>query len=256
MRLPAVALLKDIVRFCEERIHTGSIPDYPGAANGLQVQNNGRVTKIGASVDAGLMPFKKAVEAGVDLLVVHHGLFWGPAYPVTGVLYEKYKLCLENNLAVFSAHLPLDCHPEIGNNALLATKLGLTPGEGFLEYEGNPVGLVTESTLNREELRSRMEALFPSGVTAIEKGSPIPRKVCVLTGSGASAVDEIQEAGADTLITGELRQHHFNQAEERGLNLYACGHYATETFGVTALTREIAGKFGLESTFIPSDCPL
>ncbi|MCB1121977.1 MAG: Nif3-like dinuclear metal center hexameric protein [Verrucomicrobiae bacterium] len=251
-----MASLRDIVKFCEERIQTSSIPDFPGAANGLQVQNNGQVSKVGASVDAGLVPFQKAVEAGVDLLIVHHGLFWGPAYPVTGVLYEKYKLCFENNLAIYSAHLPLDCHPEIGNNALLASKLGLIPKEGFLEHEGNPVGLVTESRFAREELRSRLEALFPAGITSIEKGSSDPKRICILTGSGASAVDEIEKTDADTLITGELRQHHFNQAEERGLNLYACGHYATETFGVTALAKEISERFGIQNAFIPSDCPL
>jgi len=251
-----VASLNDILDFCENRIHTNQIADFPGAENGLQVENNGSVTKIGAAVDAGLVPFQKAVEAGVDFLIVHHGLFWDPAYPITGTRYEKYKLCIENNLAVYGAHLPLDCHQVIGNNAILAEKLGLKQSEWFLEHEGNPIGLIAEGCIARADLRSRLNGLFPQGITSIEKGSEQPQKVAVLTGSGASAVGELKAAGVDTLITGELKQNHFNQAEEAGLNLYLCGHYATETFGVSALASEVAKNFDLDWEFIPTDCPI
>ena len=251
-----MASLNDILEFCEGRIKTSQIPDFPGAENGLQIENNGTVKKIGAAVDAGLVPFQKAIDAGVDFLIVHHGLFWSPAYPVTGTRYEKYKLCFENNLAVYGAHLPLDCHQEIGNNAILASKLNLKQLEWFHEYEGNPVGLIAQGGISREELKSRLNELFPLGFTSIEKGSDVPAKIAILTGSGASAVSELKAAGVDTLITGELKQNHFNEAEEAGLNLYLCGHYATETFGVSALANEIATQFGLEWEFIESDCPL
>ena len=251
-----MASLSDILKFCEDRIHTSDIIDFPGAQNGLQLENNGTVTKIGAAVDAGLVPFQKAVAADVDLLIVHHGLFWDPAYPITNTRYEKYKLCMANNLAVYGAHLPLDCHQEIGNNAILAKKLGLAQSEWFHEYEGTPIGLISEGGISREELKSRLNDLFPQGSTAIEKGSAKPEKIAILTGSGASAVSELKAAGVDTLITGELKQNHFNQAEEAGLNLYLCGHYATETFGVSALAKEIAEKFDLDWEFIPTDCPI
>ncbi len=251
-----MASLKEILEFCENRIHTYQIADFPGAENGLQIENNGSVTKIGAAVDAGLVPFQKSVEAGIDFLIVHHGLFWDPAHPITGTRYKKYKLCLENNLAVYGAHLPLDCHQEIGNNAILAEKLGLQQSEWFLEFEGNPVGLIVEGDITRTDLKSRLNGLFPNGITSIEKGSEKPQKIAVLTGSGASAVGELKAAGVDTLITGELKQNHFNQAEEAGLNLYLCGHYATEVFGVSALAKEVASHFDLEWEFIPTDCPI
>ena len=251
-----MASLSDILKFCEIRIHTSDIVDFPGAQNGLQFENNGTVTKIGAAVDAGLVPFQKAVAAGVDFLIVHHGLFWDPAYPVTSTRYEKYKLCMDNNLAVYGAHLPLDCHQEIGNNAILAKKLGLAQSEWFHEYEGTPIGLITEGGITREELKSRLNELFPQGFTAIEKGSPQPERIAILSGSGASAVSELKAAGVDTLITGELKQNHFNQAEEAGLNLYPCGHYATETFGISALAKEIAERFDLDWEFVPTDCPI
>ena len=248
--------LKEVVIFCDERLDRSSIPDFPGAENGLQFENNGEVTKIGAAVDAGLVPFEKAAEAGIDFLIVHHGMFWNPPYPVTGALYNKYKLCLESNLSVYGAHLPLDCHKEIGNNAILAKKLKLNPSNWFLEFEGNPIGLITKGSMERSELKNRLETLFPDGVTAIEKGSNQPEKIAILTGSGASAVSVLQKNGVDTLITGELKQNHFNEAEEAGLNLYACGHYATETFGVCALAKEVADRYGLDWEFIGTDCPL
>ncbi len=247
--------LQEIVTFCDERLNQTSIPDFKGAENGLQFQNNGTVTKIGAAVDAGLVPFQKAIDAGVDFLIVHHGMFWNPAYPISGKRYEKYKLCMDSNLAIYGAHLPLDAHPEIGNNALLAKALGLRQLNWFLEFEGTPVGLIAEGNITRSEIKRRLHQEFPEGFKAIEKGSDKPPKIALLTGSGASAVGKLRDAGVDTLITGELKQNHFNEAEEDELNLYTCGHYATETFGVSALASEIAEKFSIPWEFIQTDCP-
>tara|TARA_Y100000588_G_scaffold311241_1_gene337164 strand:- start:9176 stop:9931 length:756 start_codon:yes stop_codon:yes gene_type:complete len=251
-----VASLSEITQYCDQRLKTHSISDFPGAANGLQLQNGGAVTKIGAAVDAGFIPFEKAVQNKVDFLIVHHGLFWEPAYPITEIRYKKYKLCLENNLAIYGAHLPLDCHPEIGNNVLLAKQLNLQQKSWFLEYEGTPIGLITNNSESRASLKAKLEKLFPAGITAIEKGSSEPNKVAIVTGSGASAISEITAEEVDTLITGELKQHVYNQAEELALNLYCCGHYATEVFGVKALAKEVAKKFQVEWEFIETECPL
>lgn len=246
----------DIASFCVSRTMETSIPDFPGSCNGLQVENNGTVTKIGASVDAGIVPFRKAIELGIDFLLVHHGLFWNPPFPLIGSDYLKMKICLEGNLAVYGSHLPLDCHPEIGNNAILAQKLDLRPSGNFLPYEGNNIGLLTEVDYDLAQLKGRLKKLFHSGITAMEFGSKNPKTIAILTGSGQSAVDQIKLAGSDTLITGELKQHHFNIAQESQLNLYACGHYATETFGVNALAQEIAKQFNLPYQFVDTDCPL
>jgi len=248
--------LSEVIKFCDSRVRKGEIPDFPGAHNGLQLENKGEVTKVGASVDAGLVPFRLAIEKGVDLLICHHGLFWTPPTPITGSNYEKIKLCMDHNLAVYSSHLPLDCHPEIGNNALLANKLGLEPCGSFLPYNGVDVGLITTSSYDRNELIDRLTDLFPRGFTSMEFGMGKPEKIAILTGSGQSAVDQILQSGADTLITGELKQHHFNLAQELELNLFACGHYETEKFGVEALAMEIAHQFDLAYEFIETHCPL
>lgn len=249
-------LLNDIVNYCDTRVRRAEIRDFPGAENGLQFANQGKVSKVGAAVDAGTVPFRKAIEAGVDFLIVHHGLFWEKHIPVTESVYEKYRLLIENNLAVYGSHLPLDAHPEIGNNAILAQKLELTIEHFFLEHEGTPIAALARAPESRAILAERLKGLFPNSFTAIEYGSSTPQRVAILTGSGRSALPYLKAQGTDTLITGELRQQHFNLAQEHGFNLYACGHYATETFGVDALAREVAERFNLEYVFIPTECPL
>ena len=247
---------EDIVKFCNQRTNLSEIKDFPGALNGLQIQNSGSVSKIGASVDAGLVPFQNAISKKIDFIITHHGLFWTPPIPLTGPAYEKIKLCTDHNLAVYGSHLPLDCHPEIGNNAILAQKLQLEPIASFLPYEGVDIGLITENNQPRKDLANRLNSLFPKGIHSMEFGAETPSTIAILTGSGQSAVDKILGAGADTLITGELKQQHFNLAQELKLNLYACGHYATETFGVDALAQEVAAKFDLPYEFIETECPL
>jgi dinuclear metal center YbgI/SA1388 family protein len=247
--------LDEIVAYCDRRIRRTAFQDFSGACNGLQVSNSGRVTHIGAAVDAGIAPFEQAVAAGVDFLVVHHGLFWSPPRPVTGPAYRKLSVLLGGDCALYSSHLPLDAHREIGNNALLARQLGLKPARWFLEHEGEAIGCIAPSRLRRTALRRKLEILYPR-VVAIEFGSAAPRAVAFCSGSGHQAVRELAPAGADTLVTGELREEWFNYAQENRLNLYACGHYATETLGVQALAAELAKKFRLPWRFIATGNPL
>lgn len=137
-----MAQLQNIVAFCDQRTRRAEVKDFDGAYNGLQIENNGTVTKIGAAVDAGQRPFEAAITAGIDFLICHHGLFWTPPIPLTGASAHKVKTAFDGNLAVYGAHLPLDCHPEIGNNALLAKELGLKKVDTFLNYEGNEMATV------------------------------------------------------------------------------------------------------------------
>ncbi len=248
--------LSKIVDFCNLRVDLKNIKDFPGAENGLQFENDGWVTKIGAAVDAGRVPFEKAKALGIDFLIVHHGLFWTPFSPVIGARYSKIKLLIESNCAVYGSHLPLDCHPEIGNNAILIDKLGLNVTDRFLNYEGNDIGFVAEGIDSREELKRRLKQIFPYSLTCMEEGNPKIKRIGILTGSGSSAVDHLKNQEIDTFITGELKQNFFNQAQEEDLNLFCCGHYATETFGVNALANEVARKFNLEFEFVPTNCPL
>lgn len=249
--------LQEIVAFCDTRTRRAEIRDFDGAHNGLQIENNGTVKKIAASVDASTASFQAAIDAGADYLICHHGLFWNPPIPLSGPAFTKVKLALDHNLAVYGSHLPLDCHPEIGNNALLAKTLGLNPIDTFLPYEGQDIAVITNPPKGgRRELAQKLQAYFPKTYQAIEYGSDNPERIALLTGSGQSAVPHLLPNGIDTLITGELRQHHFSMAQELGLNLYPCGHYATEVFGVQALAAEAAKAFNLDSVFLDQPCLL
>lgn len=255
-KLAHMVSLNDLTDFCDALTRRREIADFPGASNGLQLANNGKIRRIGAAVDAGMVPFQQAVAAGVDFLIVHHGLFWNPPRSYTGPLYDKLKLAMDHNLAVYGSHLPLDAHPEFGNNRLLADALGLEPLDWFLPHEGTPIALLAKAPASRAELRQRLDAEFGGRVTAIEFGCETPARVAILTGSGRSALPELRAAGADTLVTGELRQEHFNLAQEERLNLYLCGHYATERYGVRALAERAAARFNLPWSFVATGCPL
>jgi dinuclear metal center YbgI/SA1388 family protein len=247
--------LDELVAFCDERTRLTAFSDAPGAYNGLQVANNGTVTKIGAAVDSGLTPFRAATDAGVDFLIVHHGMYWDMPQRLTGRVYDRVKTLFDANCALYSNHLPLDGHPEIGNNALLAKQLGLTPDQPFMLIEGEPVGCSAPWTGSRDDLAAAL-AIHYSRVVPVTCGSEAPDRIAFCSGSGNSAMKELVKAGIDTLVTGELREEWFNYAQEQGLNVFLCGHYATEVHAVQALATELATKFNLPWEFIPSTNPL
>lgn len=250
-----MATLAELVRYCDQRTRRAAFKDAPGAFNGLQVENNGRVTKIGAAVDAGVVPFQQAVAAGVDFLIVHHGMYWDMPRPLTGAAYERVATLVRGNCALYSNHLPLDGHPAIGNNALLARQLGLKRSRPFLVRDGEAIGCIAASRLTRTALRAQLGRHY-ARVIAIEHGAATPRAIAFCSGAGNSAVPELRAAGVDTLVTGELREEFFNRAQEEKLNLYLCGHYATEVHAVQALAAELARKFKLPWTFIATGNPL
>jgi len=251
-----MAKLDDLVAYCDKRTRRAAFEDAPGAFNGLQVANRGIVTKIGAAVDAGVIPFQRAIEAEVDFLIVHHGMYWDMPRPITGPVYERVSALIEGNCALYSNHLPLDSHPQIGNNALLARQLGLTTNRGFVPNAGGDIGRIAPSGgLTRAALRQKLEKLYPR-VIAIEFGSATPADIAFCSGSGNSALRALVGTDVDTLVTGELREEWFNRAQEEKLNLYLCGHYATEVHAVKALAIELSKKFRLPWEFIATENPL
>lgn len=250
-----MASLQELVDYCDQRTRRAAFKDAPGAFNGLQVANDGHVTKIGAAVDAGVAPFRQAVAAGVDFLIVHHGMYWDMPRALVGPAYERVATLLNGNCALYSNHLPLDGHPELGNNALLARQLGLVPSRPFLVKEGEPIGWIATQKASRAELKQQLQRLYPR-LVAIEFGSEHPQSIAFCSGSGNSAIPELAREAVDTLVTGELREEWFNQAQEQRLNLYLCGHYATEVHGVKALAAELSTRFGLPWEFIETTNPL
>ncbi|MFM2170260.1 MAG: hypothetical protein RI957_489 [Verrucomicrobiota bacterium] len=243
-----MAALAEIVNFLDAELRIAEIPDYSGAMNGLQLQNNGQITKVAAAVDASLPVVRKAIAAGADLLIVHHGMFWQGAQPLTGAFYQKIHEAMQANLAIYSVHLPLDVHPLWGNNAQLAEAIGMTPTGTFLPHKGQNVGLTGDIAIHREELRQRLETAVGGPVLLCPAGPECIQTVGLCTGGAGSEVAAAR--GLDAFISGEGPHWSYPLAEEMGINLYLAGHYATETFGVRQVAKVLASVFPIESLFL------
>ena len=242
--------LATLVKHCDQILRTKEIGDYDGAVNGLQVENRGTVTRIAATVDASLATVKLAIAAQADLLIVHHGLFWSPSHPWTGKRYELLQLLIENNLAVYSSHLPLDAHPKLGNNALLCAALGLRNLKPFFVSHGQHIGLQARQKISRDDLTKRLGRATGANPLLIPGGKEICERIGVVTGGAGGDLKIAVAEGVDTFITGEGPHWTYALAEELGVNVFYAGHYATETFGVKALAAELSKKFKLPWTFI------
>lgn len=239
-----------MVRFCDRVLRVDAIQDYEGAHNGLQVENDGRVHRIAAAVDASLATVQLAIEAGADLLVVHHGLFWGPVIPWTGRKRELLQRLLGHNLAVYSAHLPLDMHPRLGNNAGLARALGWRQARPFFRWKNQAIGLQTRVRMSREALWQRLQEAVGFPPKLIPGGPAICRRVGLVTGGAGGDLKQAAAEGVDTFITGEGPHWTYALAEELRLNVFYAGHYATETFGVKALAQALSKKFQVPWVFL------
>lgn len=242
--------LAAIVAHGDKILRTRDIGDYDGAANGLQVENRGTVSRLAAAVDASHATVKLAIAARADLLIVHHGLFWSPAHPWTGKKYELLRRLLDNNLAVYSSHLPLDAHPRLGNNARLCAALGLKNLRPFFLTHGQPIGFKTRRTISRAELTRRLARATGAKPRVIPGGTEICRDIGVVTGGAGAELKQAASEGVDTFITGEGPHWTYALAEELGINVLYGGHYATETFGVRALASCLSKKFHLPWTFL------
>ncbi len=243
--------LKEIVGYLDKELRIAEIADYAGAMNGLQLENDGAVSKVAAAVDASLPVFKKAVAAGADLLVVHHGMYWHGAQRVVGSQYEKLKLAMDANMAVYSAHIPLDIHGEWGNNALLCREVGLNDYEAFHSWKGELLGLKGELDLSLDDLLIRVEWAVGGGVHVCRgRGVEGVGVVGVITGGAGSEVQAMADAGVDTFITGEGPHWSYPLAEELGVNIIYGGHYATEIFGVRRVAEKLAERYSLCKYFV------
>jgi dinuclear metal center YbgI/SA1388 family protein len=247
-----MAKLEAVVSYAQRYLKVAEVEDYPGAHNGLQVENSGKVQRVLASVDAGLPTIKKAAALGRgSLLVVHHGLFWSGAQRMTGIFREKMEIMRAADLALYSAHLPLDAHEGLGNNLLLGRALGLRGLKPFLGFgrSGSFSGSRADLVRAVKKATDRDPLVCPAGPVK-------PRKVGVVTGGAGDMVEKAAAAGADTFVTGEGPQWSWVRAEELGINVIYAGHYATETFGVKALAAHLGKKFRLPHKFVDHPVPL
>jgi dinuclear metal center YbgI/SA1388 family protein len=250
--MPRVAALSQIVSYADEHLRIHEIDDWPNALNGLQVENSGAVTKIGAAVDASARSINAAIARGVNFLVVHHGLFWPGLQPISGGRSRMLEQIFRSDLALYSAHLPLDLHSVLGNNAQLAASLGLEHTEPFFEAKGQPIGIRVETQMRREELAARLEQSTGAPVRSFAMGPAETKSIGLITGGAGSEIYAVAREGIDTFITGEAPHWAAVAAEELGINLLLGGHYATETFGVKALAAHLSERFDLPWEFIDS----
>lgn len=241
---------RELSGYLDNLLRVREIRDYPNALNGLQLENPGEVTRVAVAVDACEAVIAGAIGQGADLLIVHHGLFWSGAQLIQGPAYRKLRRAIEAGLALYSVHLPLDAHPELGNNAQLAAAIGLSNPGPFAERNGTAIGVIGDLALNREVLQTRLAGAVGGPVHLAPGGPEEIRRVALVTGGAAGEVAEAARAGADTFITGEGAHWTYPAAEELGVNLFYAGHYATETFGVRALAAHLETHFGLPWSFI------
>ena len=229
--------LEELVHYLDAYLRIAEIPDYPESLNGLQVENNGEVPTIVAAVDASQRTIDRVVEECEPgtLLIVHHGLFWDGNRPVTGRRYQRLQALIEHDIAVYAAHLPLDMHPEVGNNAVLARLLGILDPVPFDEYRGAPMGASGHLIMARDALAARLEELLGEPVHLIAGGPETTTRVGIITGGAGGRILQAAAAGLDTFITGEGAHHTTFDALEAGINVLYAGHYATETVGVRPL---------------------
>ena len=242
--------LTGVVAQLDAWLNPAAIQDYPNAVNGLQLQNSGRVSHVAAAVDASRAVIENAVALGADLLLVHHGLFWSGLRSLSGPDYERISSAIRSDLAVYSSHLPLDLHPELGNNRLFARAMGFDRVEPFLMQRDQAVGLLASEKIAFNDLRTRASAAVGNEVWWCAAGPAICERIGIVTGGAGTLLEAAANAGADTFITGEGPHHTFALAEDLRVNLIYAGHYATETFGVKALAARLQGVFGFPWHFI------
>jgi dinuclear metal center YbgI/SA1388 family protein len=242
--------LEELVRYLDDYLLVREVPDDRHALNGLQVENAGEVRRFAAAVDACQATIAAAAARGADLLLVHHGLFWGGLEPLTGRTYRRVSALLQHDVALYSAHLPLDRNPEVGNNALLMGLLGISPRGEFGDYLGAPVGRWGELDAERDAVRERLRSALGVEVNVLPGGPARCRRIGVITGAAGGYVRQARDAGLDTLVTGEAHHWTYFDAEEYGVNVLLAGHYATETLGVRALAAHLSERFRLPWEFL------
>jgi len=242
--------LTELVSYLDGYLRVAAVPDASHAVNGLQVANRGTVSRVAVAVDLCEATVRLAAEQGADLLLVHHGLFWGGLQPLTGRAYRRVASLIANDIALYSAHLPLDLHPEVGNNAVLARQLGVSLRGEFGEEYGVRIGVWGEIDVSRQALEGRLATLMGSAPRLMAFGPERVQRVGIVTGAAGSMIAQAAGAGLDTFVTGEGPHHTFFDAEELKVNVFYAGHYATETVGVKALAEHLHARFHLPWTFL------
>jgi dinuclear metal center YbgI/SA1388 family protein len=243
--------LYTLTSYLDSFLRINEVPDESNAVNGLQVENQGQIARIVGAVDASQATIDSvAAQRGDALVLVHHGLFWDGNSPVVGRRYSRLRALMMHNIALYSAHIPLDIHPDLGNNASLARLLDIPVDGWFGEYRGVRIGVWGQCDMPRASLVQRLEQRLNTKVRLIPGGPEISQRVGIITGGAGNMIKDAIAAGLDTFISGEGAHHTYFDAAEGGVNVIYAGHYATETLGVQQLAQHVATRFGIPWSFV------
>ena len=247
----------ELIAFLDDLLDSPGRPDY--GPNGLQVPGAEEVELVVTGVSAHRELFEQAAAAGAQLVLCHHGIFWGEeAGPITEQLKARLKLLFDNDMSLAAYHLPLDAHPEVGNNALICEGLGLEREAPLGQAKGAPIGWVGTAAdpLSIDELVERSTGLFGSAPLVFDSGPAEIRRVGIVSGGGSSILEDAIALGLDAYVTGEPTEHVMADAREGGIHFLACGHYASETFGIRRLGELLSERFEVEHRFIEVPNPI
>ena len=241
--------INTINQFLTNLLMSSPVPDF--GYNGIQVENTGEIKKIAFAVDVCEETIEKAIAANCNVLIVHHGLFWGKDLPITGGHYRRIKALLDNNIGLLAYHLPLDGHAEVGNNAQILKKLNASNFKPCGFHKGFAVGYIGElpTATNLEDIAKKLEIPTDS-LKVLPFGKKEVTKVGVLSGGGGHYFQEFVDAGAEVFITGDAEHILYHSAKEQNANIIFGGHYHTEIWGVLALQKLISQTFSIETEFI------
>ncbi|MBU0980399.1 MAG: Nif3-like dinuclear metal center hexameric protein [Nanoarchaeota archaeon] len=240
--------LRELVSYSDDLLRVREIEDK--SLNGLQISSDRDVKQAAFAVDASVESIESASQA--DILFVHHGLFWGIPKPLTGSLYFRIRAAIKNGLALYAAHLPLDAHPVLGNNAQLLKLLGLKQAGDFGRYESIPLGKIgtLEKAIPLSKFVSKINSSLGTRSIVAHHGPTTVKRIGIISGDGSYALEEVKRLGLDALLTGETQHIAIPVAKELGLNIIFAGHYATETLGLKALAGHLKKKFKISTAFI------
>lgn len=240
----------ELTTYLDAYLEIGAFEPLDRSLNGLVVAGDDReVRKVAFAVDACQSTFEKARQEQADLLVVHHGLFWGSPLAVTSTHYRRLRTLIEGNLDLYVAHLPLDAHSVVGNNAVMAQKLGLEDQSMFAPYKGRMLGC-KGILANPSSLADLCKKLGFDKPVILDFGKDEVREVGIVSGGASGDVHEAIAEGLDLFITGEVEHQIYHEALEHSINVIGGGHYLTEVFGVQALMEHLRQKFGLSVVFV------
>ncbi|NJE62520.1 Nif3-like dinuclear metal center hexameric protein [Thermococcus sp. 21S7] len=240
----------ELVAFLDEYLNVQAYPDK--SSNGLQVEGKAEVERVAFAVDTTLRTIERAAKARADMLIVHHGMIWGGLGYITGIHYRRLKALMESGINLYAAHLPLDAHPEVGNNVELLRLLGIEPRGPFGEYRGLSVGFYGEFAEPQpiEKVAQVIAEKLGTTVKTYEFGAREIKTVGAVSGAGAFALEEAHRKGIDLLVTGEFTHADYLTAIDLPQSVLVAGHYKTETLGVRALMTVVKEKFGVDVFFI------